>query len=119
MFYFSGRPGVDLLGKMDPHVARMPVVSEIAKGGHNKYDYGWSLGKLRPAYVIGSFAADVTPDEMERVRRSKWAFAGDLYFSPLFQAHCLPFPVAERTTRQIYAYDWSGMAEGSETAPGR
>jgi hypothetical protein len=52
VFYFSRRRGVDFLGKMDAKIARMPAVCENGSPGHNKYDYAYSLGTLRPDFVI-------------------------------------------------------------------
>jgi hypothetical protein len=51
--YFSERPGVDLLGKADPVVARRdPAPGQPFRPGHNKMDFEHSLGKLRPAVVV-------------------------------------------------------------------
>ena len=52
--YFSRRPSVDLLGKSDPVVAsgrpRGPFVP-----GHNKWNYEYSIGRLRPDVVAQLF----------------------------------------------------------------
>jgi hypothetical protein len=56
--YFAGRRGVDLLGKMDPVVAREePTAIEPIRfrPGHNKWDYAHSIGELRPAVVTSLF----------------------------------------------------------------
>jgi hypothetical protein len=49
--YFSGRPAVDLLGKCDPHVARTRSRGDFYPG-HSKWDYGHSIGRLRPELII-------------------------------------------------------------------
>lgn len=83
LFYFSQRRGVDLLGKMDPVIARMPVVCEDGLPGHNKYDYAHSLDRLQPDFVVAGFK--LLPDGTlrgpsgERVPEDdrsfmKWAF---------------------------------------------
>lgn len=55
--YYTGRPAVDLLGKNDPHIARLPphldVLPAQLRGariwpGHVKYDFAYSIGELRP-----------------------------------------------------------------------
>ena len=46
--YFSDRPIIDLLGKMDPAVAHTPPKPVAFRPGHNKWDYGHSIGALRP-----------------------------------------------------------------------
>jgi hypothetical protein len=48
--YFSRRPAIDVLGKTDPVVARLPAMGpEI---GHNKLDLGHSLGRLAPDLMV-------------------------------------------------------------------
>jgi hypothetical protein len=57
--YFAERLGVDFLGKSDRHIARLrPDLSGIegrygmrSVPGHNKYDLGYSILRLRPTYV--------------------------------------------------------------------
>ena len=59
--YYSGRTGIDFLGKMDPRIARLPPQLYGAgpswpKGmiywpGHNKFDLEYSLKQLRPTYA--------------------------------------------------------------------
>lgn len=44
--YFSRRPGVDLLGKSDPHIARLVVDS--FRPGHSKWDWDYVLTRLHP-----------------------------------------------------------------------
>jgi len=47
--YFSDRPGVDLLGKSDRHLARQPATNTTSfLPGHNKIDVPWSLDTYRP-----------------------------------------------------------------------
>jgi hypothetical protein len=55
MPYFSQRPSVDLLGKMDPVVAHRPPTAIYPiryRPGHNKWDYAYSIGRLRPQVVV-------------------------------------------------------------------
>jgi hypothetical protein len=59
--YFSERAAVDLLGKSDARVARAPlrVASWRAMTpGHDKHDFAWSLGTLRPDVVAHSYHDD-------------------------------------------------------------
>ena len=62
--YFSGRRGIDLLGKCDPRIARLeahytrPARPMTFHPGHNKWDPAYSIGELRPdavAYVWRSW----------------------------------------------------------------
>ena len=47
--YFSRRRSIDMLGKVDSVVARLPAVGSVI--GHNKLDPGYSLGRLAPDAV--------------------------------------------------------------------
>jgi hypothetical protein len=56
--YFSERPAIDLLGKMDRHVAREPMHLPVGKDrwirftpGHLKWDYSYSIAHLRPDVI--------------------------------------------------------------------
>lgn len=67
--YFLDRPLVDLLGKNDAHVARLPMhrldypVWRRFYPGHLKWDYGYSIGELRPDVVasIGPAPEEAAP----------------------------------------------------------
>ena len=50
--YFSHRPTVDLLGKSDRVVARRPRQASVGfEPGHDKWDYQYSVGEMRPDLV--------------------------------------------------------------------
>ncbi len=104
-FYFSGAYGVDLLGKNDPHIARLPAVYRDHPG-HNKFDFDYSLGVLKPDVVISSFSLPVTEGEMRRLA-SQIPWRGRLYFNGTFRDHCLPNPINIETVRTIFVCDWS------------
>jgi len=57
--YFLERPAIDLLGKADAHIARLPMHRFhglrsliFFAPGHLKWDFEWSLGRLRPDVVV-------------------------------------------------------------------
>ncbi len=53
--YFSERPTIDLLGKSDAYVARLPIHDADYKHlrpGHMKYDYDYSIGQLKPDVIV-------------------------------------------------------------------
>ena len=56
--YYSGLRGVDVLGKSDRHVARLPPrgVGKTITPGHNKYDLRYSIEKLRPDVIYDGLA---------------------------------------------------------------
>jgi hypothetical protein len=56
--YFSEHPAIDLLGKMDRHIAREPMHMPTGKypwlqfiPGHLKWDYSYSIGGLKPDII--------------------------------------------------------------------
>jgi hypothetical protein len=52
--YFARRTTVDLLGKNDPHIARMDPVAPF-RPGHNKWDLNYSLSERKPDFVVVLF----------------------------------------------------------------
>ena len=52
--YAMDRPLHDLLGKCDKHIAR--TKSKGLRPGHNKYDYDYSLNKVRPDVVLETYS---------------------------------------------------------------
>jgi hypothetical protein len=71
--YYSGLRGVDVLGKSDRHVARLPPrgVGQTITPGHNKFDLHYSIGELRPDAIYDALAwARHEPGIFEIVTRS-------------------------------------------------
>lgn len=59
--YFSGRPGVDLLGRSDRHIARLAVDGFIP--GHSKWDWEYVIHVRRPDLILeSSRGLDARPD---------------------------------------------------------
>ena len=56
--YFAGRDMIDLLGKVDRHIAHEDAHPAPSSGpvqftpGHMKWDYGYSIGQLQPDIVM-------------------------------------------------------------------
>jgi hypothetical protein len=81
--YFSGRGGVDLLGKVDPWVARLPVSTSRPKAdacwrdapGHNKEDDAGSFERRRPEW------SRVHPPAAFRARYVKVKRDGEVFFA--------------------------------------
>jgi hypothetical protein len=70
--YYSGLRGVDVLGKSDRHVARLPPrgVGQTITPGHNKFDLQYSIGELRPDVIYDALAwARYEPGVFEMVSR--------------------------------------------------
>ncbi|MBM3124878.1 MAG: DUF2029 domain-containing protein [Chloroflexi bacterium] len=53
--YYSQRRTIDLLGLNDPIVARGPAMGEFYPG-HNKWNYEYSIGELKPDVIADNFA---------------------------------------------------------------
>jgi len=109
MFYFCERYAIDLLGKSDRMIAHMGVASKEARPGHNKFDYDYSLGQLKPDVLVSHFKLPVDENDMHNKAGGHWAFVGQLYFHPLFQKHCLPNAVNLDTWRSVFICDWSPL----------
>jgi hypothetical protein len=106
VFYFSRRPGVDLLGKTDPYIARQAPAAGGMVPGHNKFDYSYSLDERRPDYVVSVFLLPVSEEDMLAASTGDAAHVGQLYFHPSFQEYCLPHPLNSGTWRTIFRCDW-------------
>ncbi len=57
--YFSQRLCVDLLGKCDPYIARLPANTTIPWAGHNKSDLKYSVTKYKPDIIMSMFKTNV------------------------------------------------------------
>src|SRR5262249_52739334 len=62
--YYAQRPSIDLLGKNDARIAREPARN--AYPGHNKRDYAYSIGWLRPDVVADFWGSPV--------RLARWGY---------------------------------------------
>lgn len=103
LFYFSDSPGIDLLGKCDPHIAMQTPAQAGAGPGHNKFDYDYSLGVLKPDILIAPFTLPVQDSVMRRLATGPVAFTGQLYFNKEFQRHYLPNPILHGSHFTMFA----------------
>jgi hypothetical protein len=85
--YFSEREAVDLLGKNDARLGRSAAHPEIAKPGHNKFDFAYSLGELKPDLVVALFAPAYVAEAEQRqaLLAGSYAYGVYLYLDPVFQ----------------------------------
>jgi hypothetical protein len=67
--YYSQRSMIDLLGKSDRHVANIKPIGKI-NPGHNKWDYDYSIGKLRPDIVFQLFF----PTDIDKQKLKEWGY---------------------------------------------
>jgi len=100
--YFSRRESLDLLGKTDRHVARVPAVDGGATG-HNRFDVDWTL-KDRPDLVVSLTSEHVVVDAEAIMRATGMTPARDngaaLLLNPIFVAEYRPSPVPLDFLRQ-------------------
>lgn len=69
--FFDHRPSIDLLGYSDHFVAtEKPHVFGYFMPGHDKWDYAYSIGKLRPDVVFGLFR----PTQAELSKMTTWGY---------------------------------------------
>jgi hypothetical protein len=90
--YFADRPVVDLLGKNDATIAHQDAQAGSRKPGHNKFDYAYSLGSLKPDFVVMPQhpATYAEPAALAAAMQGDDAFVGQLLAHPLFRAHYAP-----------------------------
>jgi arabinofuranosyltransferase len=91
--YFSRLPAVDILGKSDRVVARMPARNDAP--GHNKWDYRYSVGALHPLVIDEIFGGD--PADVEYVRSLGFTQGHvGAWFHPSLVLGPQPFPSVTR-----------------------
>lgn len=108
VYYFGGTRGHDYLGINDKYIARRDPAVQIAFAGHSKYDFDYSIGKIRPDYVVAALPADtaLTGEVIERWATGNWPFVGELYRHEPFLKYCLPHPMPWQTPRIVYQCIW-------------
>jgi hypothetical protein len=92
--YFSGLRAEDLLGKSDPHVARLPYRPH-AWIGHGKVDPDYTFGK-KPDYFVScrphAFAASL-PSTPPPSPDQPFDYVRALLDSPIFRREYFPYPI--------------------------
>ena len=63
--YYARRETVDILGKNDAHVAHSKPKGPFVPG-HNKWDYEYSIGKLRPDVIVQLWEDSPAPVQLAR-----------------------------------------------------
>jgi hypothetical protein len=104
-YYYSGVAGVDLLGKCDAVVARAKPDGTNPYPGHNKLDLPYSLGALRPAWVL----MELPPYSEEEKAYVMADFDMRVVTHPLFVKHCYPAGKQVAPHWALYPCDWSGL----------
>jgi arabinofuranosyltransferase len=91
--YFGRRYAIDLLGKSDPHIARLPA-HPGSRVGHSKFDAEYSLG-LRPDLVVPFWIHKlaIDPWAVEQAAQGGDAFIAAIVGSPTFRQQYLPHPI--------------------------
>lgn len=69
--YYLQRPMVDLLGKNDARIANDEPHGDFFPG-HNKWDYDYSIGQLRPDVIFQTFTRGLEPNLNDRL--TQWGY---------------------------------------------
>ena len=84
--YFLDRPVIDLLGKTDAYVGRLPMhrfhgLRSLIwfTPGHMKWDFAWSIGTLRPDIVVGVGANEEARRHLEGTYVEASVHGGSLF----------------------------------------
>lgn len=90
--YFAHRPAVDMLGKNDAYIARLPANKGSHKPGHNKFDYTYSLTQHRPNAVVSPLNLALLTDSrsFELYTTGDNAYSGLLFLEQTFQTEYAP-----------------------------
>ncbi len=104
--YYSDRLIVDMLGKVDPHIARAkPIPGRII--GHNKLDFDYVLVNRQPDYIEMEYA----PGELDNIQRltalsrsSAWGYWEDLALHPVFRDRYAHQPLCDDKGRFALFY---------------
>ena len=81
LVYFSGLPGVVLLGKNDPAIAQSDP--KIFYPGHGKWDFEHSIVDLRPAIVLELVSGYSAADRVRLAELGYEELPGDVWVDPL------------------------------------
>jgi hypothetical protein len=108
--YYAHRDGVDMLGKMDPHIAHEPHHPGAPMyPGHDKFDLDWSIGHLRPD-VVAQYAW-FTNTEVDHMVAEGYR---PMWFAP----HAAPGLSALQVPRALlWVRDGSDLVHRSELVP--
>lgn len=89
----------DFLGKCDTHIAHSPA--HWGPPGHNKWDFAYSLGQVRPRYIITDAEYPVGSPEQTDAAMRQWVadrkdfgFHPSLWLDPLFRRDYVQTTVA-------------------------
>ena len=104
--YFCERLAVDMLGRSEPHIARLPAGPGRVPG-HNKYDFDYVVETLRPDYILGErlhpSPGTAPPGGDPRLR--DYGFVDALAYSEALQRDYEPlaaeYPSAEQRTLYV------------------
>lgn len=90
--YFAHRPVVDMLGKNDEYVARLPANEGSLKPGHNKFDYEYSLTEQQPDLLLSplSLAVIADPERFPGYTEGDNAYSGRLFLETAFRENYAP-----------------------------
>ncbi len=102
--YYSERPVIDMLGKVDSHIARVePNRARVI--GHSKSDVGYVLSRA-PDFVECGVAPSLLgkTSDLENGAAGPWGYNAELALNAEFQRLYAPNPVRDEQGRFAYFY---------------
>ena len=87
---YSNLNTIDMLGKSDRHIARMPAQKVGGPPGHDKYDIEYALAR-KPDVIISNYPLTTSDKNIQAGLYGDYAFGAKLLTNPLFQREYIPF----------------------------
>ncbi|HZP84426.1 MAG TPA: hypothetical protein VFB21_22520 [Chthonomonadaceae bacterium] len=112
--YYGGRYCIDMLGKTDRHIARVPPVPERPIG-HNKTDFDYVLARS-PDFIELDMEPPIDLEDTEGLREEQhdpYGYSADLALHPVFRRVYGPHPVRDVKGRPLSLYAKSRAASRS------
>lgn len=110
--YYGQRPVIDMLGKVDRHIARQPADLRWPVG-HNRHDFSYVMAR-KPDFI--EVAESDTPTNMrdpgylERRLSYRWGYTVGIVTNPVFVQEYAPQEVKDRSGRFVPFFARRGMA---------
>jgi hypothetical protein len=93
--YYSGRVVVDMLGKADPHIARV-TPNPVRPVGHNKTDFDYVMRRAPDFLECGATPKELaSPARLLEASTGRWGHTAELGMHPGFRRIYMPHPALD------------------------
>jgi len=103
VFYFNDCYAIDFLGKSDKFIAHRFAHENSSLPGHNKFDFNYSLGEVKPDLIVASFKLPVDESKLQQYAAKGFLFTPMLFLNEIFQQEYYSHPIEVKTWRTIFA----------------